>query len=98
MTLVILIGGGALIAFVIGAFVHERDKAAEQPVTGRCRRCGRPTAWMHGDLVHTSEEGYYVAVQHRPLPVDVHGPHPARGYPLRLAARETHGFLPERHR
>jgi hypothetical protein len=52
------------------------------PTPGPCRRCGRPTAIMHGDLVHTTEAGIFVATEHRPLPVNAYGEHPAAGVSL----------------
>lgn len=77
--------GGTVIAWIRG-----RAAEAEVPaVHGPCRRCGRPVAVMHGELVHTTAAGIFVATEHRPLPVDVYGPHPARGVPLELAMLPT---------
>lgn len=74
----------ALLVWLKVRAVRERDRVVAAP-TGPCRRCGRPTATMHGDLVHVDDRGLFVAVEHRPLPVDRYGPHPAAGVDLTTA-------------
>ena len=74
--------GGNIVAL---ALARAAGTESPSPDYGPCRRCGRPVAVMHGELVHTTAAGIFVATEHRPLPVDLYGPHPARAVPLELA-------------